>query len=330
MSDPYGPPYDPNRGYGQSGYPGQGGGYGQSGYPGQGGGGYSDPGYNQPQSGGGSYGGGSGYGDPGYGQPSYPQSPAGWGAPQSDPGYQNYPQQQQPQYPGYSDPYTTAPPPKKSKAPLIIGIVVVVLLVLCGGGIGLVLLANKSTSTSGSGSGSTTTATSTAGPTGGTTTTAPAITKVSFNAPDRIGALKKSSDQSRASGLKDSMSAAGLENPFAAMYEDTAVKGRLAVVWGGTGSAFGGGGNANSQLDAFFGSAGSSVGGGTVGAKQDVDPGAVGGAARCAPVSGTGVVMSLCAWATDNAVLGFIISGLSPDKSADRMRQMLQAIVVKG
>src|SRR5438874_1828301 len=252
MSDPYGPPYDPNRGYGQSGYPGQGGqgGYGQSGYPGQGGG-YSDPGYNAPQSGGPSYG-DPNYGDPGYGQPSYPQSPAGWGTPQSDPGYPGYQQQPPPQYPGYSDQYS-APPPKKSKAPLIIGIVVVVLLVLCGGGIAVALLANKGTSNS-AGSGST--STSTSNPTGGTATTnaPPPTTKISFNAPDRIGVLRKSSDQSRASGLKDSMSTAGLENPFAVMYEESTNKGHLAVVWGGTGSALGGS-NANSQLDAFFGSA---------------------------------------------------------------------------
>jgi hypothetical protein len=332
MSDPYGPPYDPNRGYGQSGYPGQGGqgGYGQSGYPGQGG--YGDPGYNQPQSGGPSYGGPS-YGDPGYGQPSYPQSPAGWGAPQSDPGYGGYqqpqPPQQPPQYPGYSDPYG-APPPKKSKAPLIIGIVVVVLLVLCGGGIAVFYVAGKKASNTPSAT-STTGGTSTTNPTGDATTNAPpATTKVSFNAPDRIGTLRKSSDQSLATSLKSGMSGAGLEDPFAVAYSDSTSPGRLAVAFGGTGSAFGQG-NAQAQIDAFFTTLGSSIAGkAKVGTPTDVDPGAVGGSAQCAPISGTGVTESMCAWATDNALLGFIFSGLSTSATADRMRQMLQAIVVKG
>jgi hypothetical protein len=320
MSDPYGPPFDPNRGYGQSGYPGQGGGY-----PDQGG--YSDPGY--------------GYQQGGYQQGGYPapQSPAGYPAPQSPaspwgqqpPPDQGYGQQPQnygtPYQQGYADPYGAPPPVKKrSRAPLIIGIIVLVLLVVCGGVGALLLVANKSkTNNATPGTGGTTTSTTGTAP---TSAAPPPAAKISFTAPDRIGVLHKSSDQSRATSLKDSMSSAGIADPFAVMYDDTTAKGRLAIAWGGTGSAFGG--DAQTQLDGFFSSAGANVGGGTVGTREDADPGAVGGSAQCAPVTGTGVTMSMCAWAGDNALLGFIISGLQPSQAKTRMKEMLQAIVVKG
>lgn len=318
MSDPYGQPYDPNRGYGQSGhpggqgYPGPGGqGYPNQGYPNQGG--YSEPGYGEPAYQDPRYG-DQRYPDQGYQQPNYPQSPAGWGPPPPDQGgYQPYQQ----------DPYG-APPPikKKSKAPLIIGIIVLVVVVLCGGLVLIGVLASKDKTNTA------TTANSSTGATTGATSAAPPAVKISFNSPDRIGVLRKSSDQSRATTMKDGMRNAGLDDPFAVMYEDTTAKGKVAIAWGGTGSAFGGGG-AQAQLDSFFGSAGGQLGGGTVGTRQDVDPGTIGGSAQCAKVDGTGVTMAMCAWAGDNALLGFIISGLTIEKTKDRMRGMLQAIVVK-
>ena len=41
------------------------------------------------------------------------------------------------------------------------------------------------------------------------------------------------------------------------------------------------------------------------------------------------VTMTLCAWLGDNAVVGFIFSGITPDKSGAQVRSMLPAIVVK-
>lgn len=328
MSDPYGPPYDPNRGYGQPNYPNQGGGYGNESYGNQGYGGtpgYGNQGYPEPGSGGG-YGGG---------YPQQPQSPApgSWGSPPPAPD----PYGQQPNaptsyggYQSYPDPYSAppaAPPPRKSKGPLIAVLVIVALLLVCGIGGAILVLANKkSTPTANASTG----ATATTGATSGATTAAPPpATKISFQAPATIGVLKKSTDQSRADSLKGSMSGAGIEDPFAVMYDDTSSKGRLAIAWGGTGAAFGGS-DPGAQLDGFFSSAGASLGSGaTVETRQDADPGAVGGKAQCAKVDGTGVVMAMCAWAGDNALLGFIISGLTPDKAATRMQQMLQAIVVK-
>jgi hypothetical protein len=89
---------------------------------------------------GGSY--GSGYpssAQPQYGQPAYqvpqPQQPY---PPQPYP-QQGYPQPGYPQ-PGYP-PQAFAPPPKKSKAPLIIGIILGAVVLICGGAIAVVALA---------------------------------------------------------------------------------------------------------------------------------------------------------------------------------------------
>jgi hypothetical protein len=325
MSDPYGPPYDPNRGYGQPNQPGQGGGYGNESYGNQGYGGtpgYGNQGYPEP---------GSGGGYSGYPQ-QQPQSPApgSWGSPAAQDPYQQQPNAPTSYggYQTYPDPYSAPPapppPPRKSKGPLIAVLVIVALLLVCGIGGAVLLLANKKGTPTATGTGTTTGATS-----GATTAAPPPATKISFQSPATIGVLKKSGDQTRADSLKGSMSGAGIEDPFAVMYDDTTSKGRLAIAWGGTGSAFGGG-DPGAQLDGFFSSAGSSLGSGaTVETRQNADPGSVGGKAQCAKVDGTGVVMTMCAWASDNALLGFIISGLTVDKAATRMQQMLQAIVVK-
>ena len=168
----------PGHGQGQS-YPGQG--QGQS-YPGQGQGqsysGYgqspdsSQAGYPQspagyPPSSGAPYSGYPQQGDsgyPGYGQ-STPQQPhsgagvqSGYGQPEQ-PGYQGYPQSTEPSYPSYGQSsdssypssYSTgqpaagygAPEQKKSKAGKIVLLVLVAVLVLCGGGIGVAFFAFK-------------------------------------------------------------------------------------------------------------------------------------------------------------------------------------------
>jgi hypothetical protein len=161
------PPVHPSSGYpdpGHQPYPGYGqhGGQpsyqdGQPSYPGYGQQGndprYQDsgqqsyPGYGQPA------------GDPRYqggGQQSYP----GYGQPPGDPRYQDSGQQSYPgygqpagqSYPGYSEParetypgysQASAPPPKKSKAGKIVLIVVAVLVLVCGGGSAVAYFAFK-------------------------------------------------------------------------------------------------------------------------------------------------------------------------------------------
>src|SRR6266508_7034625 len=103
-------------------------------------------------------------------------------------------------------------------------------------------------------------------------------------------------DQSQVAPMRDQMRTAGMDDPYAVIYEDTANAGRTAIVWGGTGKAFGIG-SAERQLDAFFSSAGKNLGGGSLGEGVSTDPGAVGGKAECVKVSGLGVTMTMCAWA---------------------------------
>jgi hypothetical protein len=172
--------------------------------------------------------------------------------------------------------------------------------------------------------------TPTAGDSTGASATKPAADTVKLTAPDRIGTLEKMADQSEATSMLNEMQDAGFEHPFAVGYEDTVVKGRLAIAWGGTGKIFGLEG-APTQMDAFFREAGNGFGADvTVGTPASVDSGSAGGTTQCAPVTGLGVVMRLCAWAGSNALLGVLISGLAQDKADARMREMLQAIVSKG
>src|SRR6266545_4519149 len=273
MSDPYGPPGQPNEpspwsqpgGSGQPapGYPSPG--YGQPGY--------GQPGYGQPSYGQPSYGGQPTQGQPSYGQPSYPQP----GYPSSPPPYQSsgppYQQSGPPyQQPGDQDwssyqgePYQYGPPPprRRSRGPLIAVLVGVLVLVIVGAIAAAVVLSRRAKGT----------------PTGAGSTT-------------------------------------------------TSSPGRTAMVWGGTGKAFGAGGSER-QLDAFFTSAGKNLGGGSLGQRVATDPGSVGGKAECAKVNGLGVTMTMCAWAGNQALLGFIFTGLTPDKSGPQVRAMLAAIVKK-
>jgi hypothetical protein len=314
MSDPYGQPNYP-QGYPQQGYPQQG--YPQQGYPQQG---YPQPGY--PSSGAPT----SGYPASSYPTPpGYPSSPAAGGYPyqQQDP-YQPDPYQQGPYQPGM---YGAPPPPKKSHG-LLIGLIVgLAVLLVAGGVVTFVALRSGSPKTTTTG---TTPGARTSGPTTGRSSAAPGPTKASVTlaSPDRIGSLRKAADQSQADSIRQRMSTSGVESPYAVVYEDTAAAGRTAVTWGGTGRAFAIGGP-DKQLDAFFGSAGKELGGGTIGTRTSVDAGATGGKASCAPVTGLGITMSICAWAGTDALLGFIFTGSAPAKAAEALRAMVAVIVVK-
>lgn len=112
---------------------------------------------------------------PTYGQPQgYQQQPQGFEQPQGFPQAQGY---QQPTYgqPGSAQPMTTpwqaAPPPRKRKTGLIVGIVVIALVVLCGGAITAVALASSSGKSSNSGTSTTASGQSS----GATSPTMPAI-----------------------------------------------------------------------------------------------------------------------------------------------------------
>jgi hypothetical protein len=316
MSDPYGPPNQPNQPspWSPSGYPQQPGypssGAPASGYPGSG---YpQQPDYQQP------------YPSSGYPGSTYPSSGSGYYQPAADPYQQGGYQQggyQQPQPGMYG-----APPPKRKSHGVLIGIIAgLVVLALAGGAaVYITLTAKDKNSTPTVQTRGTDSTTSTKPPSSAAATKA----SVTLAAPDRIGSLRKSADQSQANNIRQRMVTAGVESPYAVVYEDTSAPGRTAAVWGGTGRAFAIGGP-DKQIDAFFSSASKDLGGGTVGARTTVDPGAVGGKAQCAKVDGLGVTMSMCAWAGTDALLGFVFGGLDVTKSTTTMRSMLAVIVAK-
>jgi hypothetical protein len=266
------------------------------------------------------------------GQPYYPQQPPQYPA---QPGPQQYGGQPNPSadpYPAqpYGDPYAAQqqgypqpgygpqipagyppqPPVKKRRTGLIVGVVVIVVALAACSGIAVIALKfgsdDKTTSLG-------------AKPTG----TAKPVT---LKAPATIGTLKKSSDQSRAQTLSSAMTNAGLENPFAAVYQDTKNPGRNVVIWGGTGAIFNAGG-AQRQLDSFFSSMSSQLAGTKPVA---VEAGAIGGKAECAKSGLSGLKISICAWVGNGALLGFIFNAVEPDAAGAQMRTILPSIVAKG
>jgi hypothetical protein len=324
MSDPYGQPADP---YGQSPWsppgPERQPGYQQPGYQQQPGP-PQQPSYEAPT-----------YGQPTYQQPTYqPTSGGGYqsgdyqGGPAAEPGWPA-------PYPG--QPGATQPPPRRRPTGLIIAAVAIVAVVLIVTVVAVVNLVGKSDRTtptaanasSGSSATATATATATADPTATTAAPTHASPTITLTTPDRIGTLRKKADQSRASSIRSAMQSAGLGQPFAVIYEDTAAKGHEVTVWGGSGGALGVG-NPQTELDAFFSSAGKQLGSGvTLGSRSDVDTGSAGGKVQCSKVNGTGTTMTLCAWLGDNVIVGFIFSGTGVDKAGGQIRTIVPAVVVK-
>ncbi|MFG2042437.1 hypothetical protein [Dactylosporangium sp. NPDC048998] len=362
MSDPYAPqpphdpygqqppaygqqpsPYGQQPSYGQQppsyGQPSYGNdpGYGQPSYG-------NDPGYGQPSYGQPSYGGDQGYGqpsygnDPGYGQPNYAQPtsamPAsgggGYGQPaygQPQPGYgQSGYGQPQPDYPAWSG---AAPEPPKKRTGLVLSLVFGALaLVLCGG-IGIAAWVYTSDGKPDAAASTGPTQGASTGPTSGASAGAskpPTGPKVQLTAPATISTWKKQANQDQAKALSQQMSDAGIKNPFAAQYQDTAKPARVAVVWGGTGSIFSIGGP-QKQLDEFFKGALKELGG-SGGNPVNIDPGKLGGKAECQKTDASGQQVSICAWVGNEALLAFMFNSLEPDAAGTQMKLMLPAIAV--
>jgi len=278
------------------------------------------------------------------GQPYYPQQPAEYPPPPDPRQYSGQPydaqqygaqpnpyadpyaaqqqgdpyarQQQAYQQPGYGQQvpagYPPQPPVKKRRTGLIVVVVVVVAVVALAACAGIAVIALTLGSDD-----------KTASPGATSTGTAKPVT---LKAPATIGTLKKSSDQSQAQKLNSAMTNAGLENPFAAVYQDTKNPARRVVIWGGTGTIFNAGG-AQKQLDSFFSSAGGQLGGAKPVA---VDAGTVGGKAECAKSGLSGLKISICAWVGNGALLGFIFNAVEPDAAGAQMRTILPSIATKG
>jgi hypothetical protein len=164
-------------------------------------------------------------------------------------------------------------------------------------------------------------------PTTGTVTPAtPTTATVTLATPATIGHLKKSSDQSIAQHLLGTMAGNGFEQPYAITYADTQHAGRTVIVWGGTGTSFGGL-STNLELNEFFSTANSGLHGETPGARVDVPAGPTGGTAQCEDLHGAGIDQSLCAWIGNGALLGFIITGYPSAEAHAFLPEVLSAIV---
>ncbi|MEV1330558.1 hypothetical protein AB0J20_13385 [Micromonospora costi] len=270
----------------QGGYPGQQGGYPgqQGGYPGQQGGHPGQQGY-PGQQGGGYPGQQSGY--PGQQQPAgypVPQQPGGYPGSQQQPG--DYPPV--PQSGGFPPPQSgqpfgdpvAAPPPKKSKAGRIVLIVVAAVLVLCLGGGAAIWFAVKDEVGEGVDA---------------------ARTRV--EAPATLAGRPKITDPGL-QALTDQMvsqmkkTAQGETGTVGAFYGDPA-KQDLVVAIAISGLMA----DPTRELDQTVGELAKELG---VGEMASVEPGPLGGEARCGDGKAEDAPMAVCAWA-DRGSVGVIM-----------------------
>jgi hypothetical protein len=255
------------------------------------------------------------YGAPGQGYSNPPTLPdMGQTPAYGQPSFGGYPA---PGQPGGQYPYSAPTPPKKSNTPLIIAIIVVLVLLGGGGAAAAILLSkNKPTPTAGATS---------APPNGQNPTTAPPTAgPASFSMPATIGTLGKASDQSTADTLRNQLSSSGIDNPYAIAYQDTNQSDRKVVLWGGTGSDFGG--DDQARIDAFFKSGNAEFTGETVTNRAPVGTGAANGTAECETVTGS-QSLAFCVWVGNDALLGLIFGGYSRAESDALVATVLSAVV---
>lgn len=300
------PPYGQGSTYGQGQY-GQGPDYGQqpsSGQPNYRPGQYGQ----QPQYGQGHYGQGQ-YGQGEYGQPDPTSGQPVYGAPYGQPGSPGgYP-------PG-------EPPKKKSRAVPIILISLAVLLVLCLGGGALFYYVNKdeikqAVDTAASG-----------GPTASSPDDAPstkAAAKITLVEPKTLNGRPKLTDKQFA-GLADEMQkdmgdVPGSTATVGALYGS--VEKRNIVMVAGVAAPMD---DPKRELDQTF--AGAGVGGLKVTGIVDVDPGTLGGKAKCGKADDKDINMAVCAWA-DEGSLGMVMFFFKSVSSAKAEFPKVRSLIEK-
>ncbi|GLY94837.1 hypothetical protein [Actinoplanes sp. NBRC 103695] len=242
--------------------------------------GYPPPGGAQPGSGG-SYPppGGASYPPPG--GTSYP--PADGGASYPPPGGTSYPPQdgapsyQSPVQGGGAPGYGGEPPKKKSSALKIVLIVVAVIAVLCAAGIGATyFFAKDKVEEIADGA------------------------KITVAAPATLGGRTKITDPAIAAAAKEMDTelgkVAGATSSVGAMYGDVTKQDILMVAAASTVS-----GSAQSRFDEF--TSGMASGGMKADNLTDVDPGPLGGIAKCGDTKQDDVPMGICVW-SDNGSTG--------------------------
>ena len=256
-------------------------------------------------------------------QPSYPPPPShptqGYPAPQGypQPGYPALPYAQQPSIapPGYGYPPGYGPPPgpgpaapNPNRTGVIVSVVVAaVALVLCAGIAAVAYTVTRNDKVDNA-------TPSTPAAAGGK--------QLKLVSPDTIGQWKKSASQRPAEDMNKSTP---LAHPFAASYDDTKSAGRSVLLFGGTDPSIGPA-REDSELRSFVAGL-TDLNGGTPVTPVIVDPGMIGGQARCAKVSGAGAIDTLCLWVADGVELGFAFGGATPEDPRGHIRTMLTEIV---
>jgi hypothetical protein len=242
---------------------------------------------------------------PGYptsGAPGYPPAPE-YGAP----GYPPPPEYGQPTYAMGGPP---VPPPKKSKALPIVLVSLAVFLVLCVGGAAVVFIAARDTAgdivEAAESAAATPPATSEpldpapADPTPTETTPAKTISVVE---PKTLGGRPKLTDPQFAGAAEQLQSGLdgvpGATNTVGALY-GTPEKRDIVIIAGVAAPVD----DPAQELNGTF--LGAGVGGLKVTGITSVDPGALGGVAKCGKTSTSGIDMVMCGWADDGSV-GWII-----------------------
>ncbi|GGL13926.1 hypothetical protein [Mangrovihabitans endophyticus] len=251
-------------------------GYGQPGYDQPG---YDQPGYDQP-----------GYDQPGYGQPGYGQS-------------------------GYPAP--GQPAPRKSKAlPIVLVTLAIVVLLCVGGGVTAFLVIRDRADDIVDAARETPT-TAPAGDPLGTTVPTPSVsptptTTITVSVPKTLGGRKKLTG-GQFGGAIDLMKTAvdvvpGATNTVGAMYGNVGKRDLVAVV-----AAEAPIDDPAAEVESSFVSAG--LGSTDIKGIVDIDPGELGGAAKCGRAEEQSVSMVLCNWA-DEGSIGWTIFYFKSIKSA--------------
>ncbi|MEV6492096.1 hypothetical protein AB0M20_26275 [Actinoplanes sp. NPDC051633] len=207
-----------------------------------------------------------------YGQPQYGQEPPQYG--QQPPQYG----QQPPQFGGQPAPPFGAPPPKKkSSAGKIILIIAAVVLVLCGGGAAVAFFVAKDK-------------------VGDVVDAA----KITVSEPVTLGGRDKVTDPTLTASVDqldgEISKVPGATGSVAAAYGDVLKQDLVMVVAASSLT-----GSAESRFDEF--TKGMSSSGMSASDMTDVDPGPLGGIAKCGETTASGVKTAICVW-SDNGSIG--------------------------
>jgi hypothetical protein len=192
-------------------------------------------------------------------------------------------------------------PPRKSRTGLWIGLAVAAVLVFClaATGVGaLVYFANRHKDTV------------TTAPTGPAASPSTTRGTVILTAPDAIGSRGKNNDpqlneslQNATRSLTTRMSSSGIGEPVGAFYGSSANQDLMMIF--GVPTPAGAGAMPDAMVDQLFTMMGT-IAGATAREARAVDPGPLGGKAKCADLDLKGVPAALCGW-SDAGSFGYIV-----------------------